>query len=323
MNILKIIKELHYYWNINLNKWWGNLEISIRVIKSCNERCIFCSTDLDNKIIKFEELLIILNFFIKAYSHKYNLSFVFTWWEPTLYPNLYDAILFITNKWYMVKVETNAINFSKMEYLEKFKSFKWKILFFISFHAHTEELYNKITNSLFYNSSVKWIKNLLNTFGNDFIEINCVINNFNINFLKDYLVFINNNFYFDNKVQLAFSMLLANKQNYENFLVKYTDIIFFLNNLNNGNLKNKINISNEWWWYTHLPFCILSKLKSVNRNNILEYALPLDKDVGNNIMYKWEKCKKCDFDKYCVWISKKYYNKFWDNELFTYTKKKK
>jgi molybdenum cofactor biosynthesis enzyme MoaA len=310
MDILKMIKELHYYWNINFNKLWKDLEIWIRIIKSCNEKCIFCSTDLDNKIIKYNDLLLIILFLIKSYWKKYNLSFSFTWWEPTIYTDLYKIISFVIEKWYDVKIETNAVNFSKEEYLKNFIWFKWKIRFFVSFHWHTESLYKTLTKSNFYSNSVLWIKNLCKIFWNKYIEINCVINNINFLYLNDYLKFVNNNFFYNWKIDLTLSTLLANKDNYDDLLVEYSQIINFMNGLEKLKINN-ICISKDAWWYCQLPFCIFSKLNFINKNDLLKYASANDDSVWNNVMYKWKECEKCNFFKKCLWISKKYYNKYW------------
>lgn len=313
-NTLKIIKELHSCWNINFHKLWIDLEIWIRVIKICNEKCIFCSTDLDNKIIEFKDLIIIIVFLMKSYWNKYNLSFSFTWWEPTIYPNVNKIISFVIKKWYIVKLETNAVNFSKDEYLNKFKKFKWKIFFFVSFHGHTNFLYNEITKTDLYNNALRWIKNLCNTFWNEFVEINCVINNINFPYLKEYLVFVNNNFHYNEKIILTFSMLLANKDWYDKYLISYTEIVKFLNKIQDFKLKN-INIIIDAWWYCQLPFCLFTKINFINQDKILEYASMIDKNVWSNIMSKSKECINCKFWKYCLWVSDRYYYKYWDKEL--------
>jgi MoaA/NifB/PqqE/SkfB family radical SAM enzyme len=316
MNILKEINYLHKSWNININKSDEKVEITIRIIKSCNEKCIFCSTDLDNSIIEYRKLISIVLFFIKFY--KKNIYFAFSWGEPTIYDGLENIISFVINKWFNVKIETNAVNFSNLEFIEKYKNYKWKITFFVSFHAHNKELYKKITKTNLFDKSFLWIKNLYKYFWSESITLNCVINSINFLYLEDYLIFIDTSFIKDKKINLSFSILLANKKWYSDLTVKYSEIILFFNKLNN-NYKNFniIEIFNSAWWYTQLPFCLFSKLKFINNSELFSKIIFLDKFVGSSIMHKWDVCKKCKFSEYCLWISKWYYEKYWDTELFS------
>jgi len=314
MDLIKKIKQLHYYWNINFHKWWKDMEIWIRIIKVCNEKCIFCSTDLDNKIIDYKELLLIISFLINYYKDKYNLFFSFTWWEPTIYPNLDKIILYVIKKWFYAKIETNAVNFSNELYIEKYKKFKWKLSFFVSFHWHTNKLYNLITNTDFYDKSVVWIKKLCSFFWNNYVEINCVINDLNIKSLKQYLDFVDNNFYYNDKIKLTFSMMLANKKEYDKYLVNYTEIINFLNKVKEFNLKY-IDLILDAWWYCQLPFCLFEKINFIDKKEILKYASKLDKNVWIKVMQKSNKCKDCIYWEYCLWLSDWYFNKYWDIEL--------
>gem|GEM_PF-4110313 len=59
----------------------------------------------------------------------------------------------------------------------------------------------------------------------------------NIKSLKQYLDFVDNNFYYNDKIKLTFSMMLANKKEYDKYLVNYTEIINFLNKVKEFNLK--------------------------------------------------------------------------------------
>ena len=263
-------------------------------------------------------MILIIKFYIKIYWPKYKIEFILSWWEPLLYPNIYKIISFIIDNWYYVTIQTNAVLFKDLKIIEKFVRFKWRVYFFVSLHWHTKKIYNTITNSNLYDNAIIWIKNLITIFGNYYVELNIVINTFNYIYLMDYLKYINNNLYINDKIKLNISLLLANKPFHEKYLVKYTDIVNYINWINILNFKN-INFYESFnlaWWYCQLPFCIFSKINYIDNDNLFKYAVLNDVKVGENIMYKWKVCTKCKYNQYCVWISKIYYKKFGDSELF-------
>lgn len=313
MDILKKIKELYYDWNINLSHEWDHLEICIRLIKVCNEKCVFCSTDLDNKYIDFEELKLIIIFFIKAYSNKYKLSFVFSWGEPTLYPQLFEISSFVINKGFSLEIQTNAVRFSNPDFLNKFLELQWKMSFFISLHWHDYDLYKKITNSSLFHEAIQWIRNIIINFWNNNVKLNFVLNTLNYQHLKLYIDFLNLNFYYDWEIQLVISNVLANKQWYDFFLVNYKDVISYINMIDNKEILKNVTINHDVWWYCNPPFCIMSKIKNIDIE--LMNSVPVDINVGSNIMHKWKKCILCKYNNSCIGISKKYYLKFWDEDL--------
>jgi len=163
-------------------------EVILRITKCCNQKCLFCFTDIDNKTtFSFSELKKDINEII-INNKWYNLDFVITWWEPILNKDLKKIIDYIYNKWFHITLQSNAVNIND-DLIFALKKYNKQLSFFISFHSHIWKIYDSITNSYWqFDSAVNWIKKLLLNFDN--ITINLVCNKFNIFTLKWYFNFI-------------------------------------------------------------------------------------------------------------------------------------
>lgn len=287
-------------------------EVILRITKFCNQKCLFCFTEIDNKtqvsfdLLKKEIDKIILD---NKWS---NLNFVITGWEPTLHKELLDIINYIFIKWYDITLQSNWVNFSD-KLIKELKKYSSKLSFFISFHSHLPKIYDFITdtNSQF-DLAVFWIKKLLNNFDN--ITINIVFNKSNQWNIKWYFYFIWNHFYSINKnLRINFSVM-SNVYKYkyiDKLLIKYTDLVNEINNSRKIIEYYNINIWSDFWWPCDLPFCIGEKLFYYKES---DYSLRLESDRYID-RKKIDTCNICKYKNNCSWILKLYLAKYWEGEF--------
>lgn len=314
MEIEKYLTKLHNKWDININvSDDNNLEIIIRLTKSCNENCKFCSTYLDKTFIKYEDFINVIDYLYVKYKD-YNISFCLSWWEPTLYKDItkvLDYIILKTNN--SVEIQTNATLFSSVLFLNKFLKYRWRINFFVSFHSHIPKIYNFLTSSKLYEKSFKGIINLYKYFWADEISLNFVMNKMNCNSYFDYLNFIAKYFWNYWIVNLVFSVMLPNKEWHEKLLLNYSELVNILNTTHEkfGNINKLLNVSYQVWWYCQLPFCFFRNLNFIKDTDNFE-IIWIDKEVGWNIMSKTTSCKNCIHNFRCIGFPKKYLEFYWE-----------
>lgn len=303
--MIELINKLKSKWDINENIDDENksIEIVIRLIKVCNENCLFCNTNLDKSVIIYEDLVKIIDYFIDKYFTNYSIYFSLSWWEPTIYKNFDKIVEYICQKWINIKIQTNAVMFSNKSFIEKIIKYKNYISFFISFHSHIEKIYNHITSSNLYYSSLLWIKNIYNNFDSDSIKINVVLNKININFFHEQIKFFDK-FFSNYDVNIIISIIYPNKSYHKKLLVSYNKVVDVINTLN---YTGKVKIIYEFWWYCQMPRCFFTKLK-VDDFSINEVWLDLDVWVQN--MVKPSVCKKCIYNYKCIGLPRLYLEEF-------------
>jgi MoaA/NifB/PqqE/SkfB family radical SAM enzyme len=295
-----------------IHSYLKSKEVVLRITKYCNQSCIFCLTDIDNSThISYEDILLEIDSIADKYKGD-DLNFVITWGEPELHPDFFKIIDYLYNKNYYITIQTNAVilwNWDKFKQLEKYID---KLSFFISFHSSIESIYDIITWSKWqFSLAVKWIKNILNNGNFIDLNINIVLNSFNIKFLKHYFSFIWKEFSSINNNFAINISLMTNiyKYNYaKKILVNYSDVVKWINDIEKIIQNYNIKIWNNFWWACDLPFCIAKKLFFYEEKLSNEYREIIDR-------VKLDSCKDCKYDKNCNGILKLYIEKFWDSEF--------
>ena len=127
-------------------------EVKVGVI--CNNNCKFCLNDardweLGTKTIKFE-----IDHYIRAGVQ----SITFTGGEVTIRKDFFEILDYALRKCQTVIIQTNGRSLSYQKIAQALKS--KPIYLLISLHAHTPELYKKISRTDGYHQVMKGIKNL-------------------------------------------------------------------------------------------------------------------------------------------------------------------
>ena len=297
------------------NNWNLKLQIVFRLTLNCNQRCIFCNVVNGNNSIEKNIIFNIIKDDIFLTLQKYdnllkqNIEIVLSWWEPTLHNEFWKIIDYVLDKAWEVVIQTNWVMFNEEIFITWLKERKdKKISFYISFHSHIEDFYNKITQTNQYIKAIKGIINILSV-KKHISQINFVFNKYNINTFSKYLIFIKENFISINPY-LSLNISSITGVNTSENLIKYSDILDNIYSSLDYIKNNNINISwlTPWWAMCDLPFCVYSKYIDLNIELKDEKLFVVDKLDINNI--KLDSCNKCILNKNCPWILKVYIEKY-------------
>lgn len=302
------------------NNWNLKLQIVFRLTLNCNQRCIFCNVvNWENNTNKNVILNNIRNDILNTLQEyknvsKENIELVLSWWEPTLHIDFWAIVDFFLINANKVVIQTNGVMFNEQVFVDWLKKRKNEnISFYISFHSHIEDFYNKITQTNQYNKAVKGIKNILTTC-KEKSQINFVFNKYNINTFSDYLIFIKDNFLSINK-DIVLNISSITWVNTNRDLIKYSDILDNIYDVSNYINENYIRMSwlKPWWAMCDIPFCVYSKYIDLNLEIKDKKLFVVNKLDRNNM--KLDSCSSCSLNKNCPWILKVYVEKFGTSEF--------
>lgn len=286
----------------------------IKVWFACNNHCTFCvqwDKRYKYKPRTLDEIkTIILN--------EYNLwarSVVFTWWEPTVHPNLVEAISYAKELWFIqIQVQSNWTNFDNIEYVKKLIN-AWVTEFSPSIHWFKKETHNKqVWTPWAWDRVVKWLINLRKL--NCIVIINSVITNDNykeIPLLAKLLI--------DLKVtqfQFAFVHILwSADKNKETVVPKKSLVIPYVHKA--LDLAKSAGIPA----YTEaIPYCLMQWYEYAISENVMPETSINDAEIRTESYaeYRWnewkikrEECKSCSKYELCEWPWKEYPEMYgWD-----------
>ena len=302
--------------------WRSKLIIVLMLTLKCNQKCVFCNVNKWNTFIPIEKIERNLLMVLEKYKGIKNkiIQVAISWWEPTIHPDFWKIVDMTYNYADFFEIQSNWVLFAREDNhneLLKRNSYM-KLNFLLSFHSHIEEIYDKITDTKKqYNLAVRWIQNVINSWINNKVEINIVINKYNINYFWDYLKFIKDNIYSFNKRRVNLNLMVSilkveredERKHYE-LIVSYSNFIdIFIDNLNYIRNNNFEWLLDMQWWICDLPICTISNKGIFNIN---EWFLLNNTPITHT---KMDKCKDCRLNSKCPWILKSYINKFWENEF--------
>ena len=295
---------------VNIND--DSVEIVLRINRLCNQKCVFCFTDIDNQT-SFDYLQITeaIDKIIGQYSWK-DIFITLSWWEPTLHKDFFMIVDYIYSKWISLQIQTNWVFFSSKENINKIRAYD-TVNYFVSFHSHIEKRYNILTQSHLYNQSVAGIKQLiqLSNESDNKVILNIVLNQLNYQNIDSYLIFLKEHFFLKKPVHVNISILsqVEKYPYYNKLLFKYSEIIDRINWVKKD-IEGFITISSTFWWECDMPYCIWSRLFFFDKNT-LETS---DFSSFNNRI-KNKECDMCSYNNHCKWLSKNYNTIFWSEEL--------
>jgi len=260
--------------------------IALFIIGKCNNRCIFCS--IPEEIRKDINLpLHEIKKIIDSQKNK-NVTLDFYGMEPTLHPNIIEALKYADKKGLNISLATNARLCSSDKFLDNIKNIK-RMNIRSSLYGHTPELHDYLTGS---NGS---FKETINGFKNIIkhkipLSINIVINKKNVFYLRkiiDLLIKIR-------VKEIKFSGLIIcgnmrNKKNH-NLIVSYAVIKKVLPNILEYLEEKRIQIFIE-----KLPTCMAPKFSN---------CFYIESD--NKSYIKLDKCSKCKYYNNCTGVDRSY-----------------
>lgn len=285
----------------------------IQVNRYCNNQCHFCSNPSNGSNITYERWVELIDDFKKRnYA-----GIIFTWWEPTLSPDLPKWIEYSNSIWMFNRIISNGMQCSKYEYAKKLADSWLELVHFSVYSCHSkihdfltdtpwswEKLMKSITNCL-----KLWIR----------VQINTVINHYNQEHLDKTVKFLVKHFppikhfVWNNldplmmrKTQTAWSTL----PDFKTFSPSLRSAMKFL--------------SESWRTFRaeRVPLCFIEgyEWSSTETRKIVkeEERIVHFLDNRETIRQSWEHwehdkldgCKECDLNSICAWVYeyKEFYN---------------
>lgn len=315
----------------------------IRITYKCNWKCKFCNVwkvnnfwekDIESKEIVFKILSL-----SKRYSveERKKLILSFSWGEPLLNKNIFNYIKLAKRVWvWIVQVQTNwSLIFKNLNFLDKLIE-SWLDEIFLAQHSYLKEINTKLWCFYEFDDFLNFSKYLYEKMLSIDIKLNIVITKINLPYILEFIKKLQEIWflkYIKNYISIWFCQpnwyayknkndVLLRFDNYENEII--WKVIDFCKN---QNIKLDFH-------YTSPPLCILN-----NPEYNLEYKklkqLEIDKKTKNlnnsnleSFKFLWkekkkfENCKKCIYDKYCLWFYKNWIEfagvDFIDNKIINF-----
>lgn len=322
----------------------------IRINYKCNWKCKFCNVLKTNNYWKHDvsdkEVVYKILSLTKKYTKEERKSLIlsFSWWEPTLNKNLASYIKLAKSlDIHVVEIQTNwSILFKNKNLLNEYIE-AWLDEIFLAQHSHLKEVNDKLW--IYYNIKdfIEWIAYVKDNEIDKKVNIylNIVVWKINLPTLLDYIKFLKINGFIDfiwktcwltdsweekNLHKISFGLTQPNwyaEINAKEVLLKYdknemqllTDVIIFCE-------ENDVSPD---FHFTSPPLCVLnyphynleySRLKKLEENNVRG---EVNKENLETYKYLWkekikyEKCGKCEYNKYCLWFYKNWVQFFWED----------
>lgn len=287
--------------------------INLPLWNACNLRCSFCYNDeRRNTKTFYPELSEIIEIALKNRKNTSVINII--WWEPLMYPKIFEFLDYLQSIDYKITIITNWVKLWDELFCEKLS--KYNILnITISIHSHSNEIEDKITQRKIgvFDKKIKWYLNAKKYFKS--VNINSVITWDNLELFEDNII----HFYVEYN-QKMFSLHWIINWDFSSFdniavMVDYGKIINWLNSLWNKELSNNLILKIHW-----IPLCIHINVKNIFYliREIDSYHLFAINHSSENLLqskiknnYIGDKCRKCfAFWKFCFWPWKIYVEKY-------------
>jgi MoaA/NifB/PqqE/SkfB family radical SAM enzyme len=288
----------------------------VKVWFACNNHCTFCVQWNKRQKFKprtFSEIKSIL----ETEYNEWARYVVFTWWEPTVHPNLVESVDYAKKLWFIqIQIQSNGTNFDKIDYVKKLisagvtefsPSIHW-------FHKHTHDL--QVQTPWAWERVIQWIINLKKLW--QLVVINSVITQTNyteIPKLASLLIKL-----WVDQFQFAFVHILWTAQKNKQVVVpKKTEVIPYVHKALDLAKSAGIPAFTE-----AIPYCLMQWYEWAIAENIMPETTVHDAEyiIESYADYRWaewkikrEECKQCSKYKLCEWPWKEYPEMYWWEEF--------
>ena len=298
----------------------------IQVNRHCNNACHFCSNPSNWNNISFERWIELIDEFVERWYQ----WVIFTWWEPTLSPDLPKWISYTKVKWLWNRIISNGMRCSDEKYVKKLAS-AWLELVHFSIFSCYEQVHDFLSDTP--GSWKKLLRSIYNAQKNGIrVQINTVINHYNENHLDKTVKFLLH--YFPSIHHFVWNNLdpmMMRKT--ETALSTLPSFLWFKDSLHNA--MNFLEKSWKTFRVERVPLCYMrwfewastETRKIVKDEERIVYFLDKREMVKQESSWfyhdKWEDCEKCDLNPICAWIwFSKPANLFWDQHPAYFGKEK-
>ncbi len=160
----------------------------IQVNRHCNNACHFCSNPSNGNNISYERGIELIDDFIdRGYR-----GIIFTWWEPTLSPDLPRWLSYTKEKWIENRMISNGMMCSNPEFMKRLADGGLELVHFSVFSCY-EKVHDFLSDTPW--SWKKLMASITNALNNGVrVQINTVMNHYNQEHLDKTVVFLTKHF---------------------------------------------------------------------------------------------------------------------------------
>lgn len=288
----------------------------IKVGFACNNYCTFC-VQWDKRTKFKPRTLIEIQDIIKKEYDLWVRGVVFTGGEPTVHPDLVEAVWYASNLWYIdIQIQSNGTNFYKEDYTKSLieagvTEFSPSIH---GFHAATHDW--QVGTPGAWERVVRWLIVLKKL--NQKIIINSVITQDNYKEAPEIAALLCK--IWVQQFQFAFVHILGSaEKNKQRVVPKKSEVIPYIHKALNIAKQNNIHAFTE-----AIPFCFMQGYEYAVAESVMPESSINDAEyvIEDYADYRWllwkkkaEKCKKCVKYNVCEWPWKEYPDIFWWDEF--------
>ena len=277
----------------------------IQVNRYCNNACHFCSNPSNWNNITYERGIELINDFI---DRKYR-WIIFTWWEPTLSPDLSKWVKYANEKWIENRMISNGMMCANSDFVKKLADSGLELVHF-SVYSYNYKIHDFLTDTPW--SWKKLMLSITNALNHGIrVQINTVINHYNEKHLDKTVKFLVKtfpeirHFVWNNldplmmrKTDTAWSTM----PNFDNFKDSLKEAAVFLESTWRTFRVERVPLCYMEWF----EWASTETRKIVKEEERIVYFLDnremVFQDWEHWIHDKLEACKKCDLNSICSWI---------------------
>ena len=284
----------------------------IQVNRYCNNQCHFCSNPSNGSNITFERGIELLDGFKKKNYY----WVIFTWWEPTLSPDLHKWINYSKEIWLWNRMISNWMQCSNYEFTKKLAD-NWLELVHFSVYSLHAKVHDFLTDTPW--SWLKLMKSITNALKCWIrVQINTVINHYNETHLDKTVEFLSKTFppithfvwnNLDPEMMRKTDTAWSTIPNFDNFKPSLNRAMDYLDSIWSTYRAEKMPLCYIRWH----EWCSTETRKIVKNEERIVHFLDFREEMRETDFEheKVEECKSCDLNSICSWVYEK--EKFFKN----------
>lgn len=282
--------------------------VDVKVWFACNNYCDFCVQWDKRYRYKPRTKEEIQDILIKEYQNNAR-WIVFTWWEPTVHPDLIECVKFAKELWFIsIQIQSNWRNFSKLDYLKKLIE-AGVTEFSPSIHGFKATTHDKqVWSPWAWEEVIKWLINLQKL--KQAVIINSVVTKSNYKEIPELAALLIK--LWVHQYQFAFVHILwSADKNKDNVVPKKTNVMPYI--------KKALDLGKSAWiicMTEAIPFCLMKGYEwAIAEYNFMPETTVVDAEYRtesyadyrwNEWKIKWKKCSECTKNAICEGPWKEY-----------------
>ncbi len=283
----------------------------IQVNRHCNNWCHFCSNPSNGNNISYNRWIELIDDFIEK---KYN-WIIFTWWEPTLSPDLAKWIEYANQKGIHSRMISNGMMCANPDFIQKLAD-SWLELIHFSVYSCYEKVHDFLTDTPWsWKKLMMSITNALNSWIR--VQINTVINHYNETHLDKTIKFLSKTFppikhfvwnNLDPEMMRKTDIARSTLPNFDNFKPSLNRAMDYLDSLWKTYRAEKMPLCYIRWH----EWCSTETRKIVKDEERIVHFLDFRETIHEVEWWheKLPECSECDLNSICSWVYEyeRYYN---------------